>query len=219
MSFAVIRCLLADDHGLVREALAARLAAEPGIEVVAAVADAGLALQHAERERPDVVLLDIDMPGPSPFEAATRMRQLGAGIRVLFVSGFVNDGYIERALAVEAAGYLSKHEPPEVLIRAIRLIAAGSVYFSPQVQARIVVDTAGAHLSRARHSRIQLLTPREVEMLGYLARGFPKKQMARLAGISVKTVEQHCTHIMQKLDIHDRVELARFAIREGLTPA
>jgi len=211
-----IGVVLADDQALVREMLATRLAAEPDIEVVAAVGDAALVLAAVDQYRPRIVLLDIDMPGLPPFDAAILVRKRHPETSVLFLSGFVNDRYIARALEVEAAGFVSKAEPPDAVVRAVRKVAGGGHYFSPDVQGRIVVDRQGLRLGRARGTRIDLLTQRELEMLTYLARGYSRKEMARLAGISVKTVEQHCGHVSDKLDIHDRVELARFAIREGL---
>lgn len=208
--------LIADDHALVRDMLAQHLEREPGISLVGATADAGEALALVEREKPDVVVLDIDMPGLSAFEAARKIAGVAPHARVVFLSGYLNDAYIEQALALEVGGYISKAEPVDAIVRAIRKVAGGSLYFSPQVQQRIVVDGNGVRLRSGQHARLQLLTPRELEILGYLAKGLAKKEMARLADISVKTVDQHCTHIMEKLDIHDRVELAHFAIREGL---
>jgi DNA-binding NarL/FixJ family response regulator len=208
--------LIADDHALVRDMLAQHLEREPGISLVGATADAGEALALAEHEKPDVVVLDIDMPGLSAFEAARKIASSAPRARIVFLSGYLNDAYIEQALALEAGGYISKSEPVDAIVRAIRKVAGGSLYFSPQVQQRIVVDGNGVRLRSGPHARLQLLTPREMEILGYLAKGLAKKEMARLADISVKTVDQHCTHIMEKLDIHDRVELAHFAIREGL---
>lgn len=211
-----VTILLADDHGLIREMLRQRLEDELDMTVVATVGDGHAALKETLALRPDVVLLDIDMPGLSAFDAARTIREQLPATRIVFLSAFFHDRYIEQALAVEAAGYVTKREPPESVIKAIRTVVGGRVYFSGDVQARIVVDTGGARLARTLHTRVDLLTLREREVLSYIARGMAKKNIARTLGISVKTVEQHCTHIMDKLEIHDRVELARFAIREGL---
>ncbi len=212
-----ISVLLADDHTLVREMLVERLDSEADIEVVASVSDAGEALQAAIEKQPQVLLLDIDMPGRSPFEVAAEIRKSLPSSRVIFLSAHMNDQYIEQALECEAAGYLTKDEPTARLIDAIRAVARGSTHFSSAVSERIVIDEHGAHLSRDHLTRLKLLTQRELEVLGHLAQGLPKKTIARLMGISVKTVEKHCDHVMEKLDIHDRVQLARFAIREGLS--
>lgn len=105
------------------------------------------------------------------------------------------------------------------MIKAIRKVAAGLAYFSPQIQARIVVDSAGARLTHPQRSRVSTLTHRELEVLRYIARGMAKKEIARTMHISANTVSRHTTNLMTKLDIHDRVELARYAIREGLADA
>lgn len=211
-----ISVLLADDHSLVRDMLAARLEAESDLTVVAAVSNGQQAVDKAAEHGPDVVLLDIDMPGLLAFEAARSIKQSNPQIRVIFLSAFFHDHYIEQALEVEASGYITKSEPPESVMLGIRTVTAGTVYFSPQVQARLVVSSSGVRLGQVPRTRANLLTARELEILRYLARGMAKKEIARTTGISVKTVEQHTTHVMDKLDIHDRVELARFAIREGL---
>jgi DNA-binding NarL/FixJ family response regulator len=211
-----IRVLLADDHGLVRDMLGQRLGAESDLTVVAAVADAEQALAQARLLEPDVVVLDIDMPGLSAFDAAKAIRSVLPEVRILFLSAFFEDRYIEQALAVEASGYLAKTEAADSVLDAIRAACRGRTYFSPEVKARIVVDAAGARLAVGPQTRASLLTAREADILGYIARGMSKKEIARSLDISVKTVEQHTAHIMDKLDIHDRVELARYAFREGL---
>jgi len=214
-----ISLLLVDDHALMREALAARLSAETDMEIVGIVGTADEALAEVERVHPDVVLMDIDMPGVTCFDAARTIRARFPRTRVVFLSAFCHDHYIEQALAVQAAGYLTKTEPLDTVIRAVRSVACGGSYFSPQVQARIVVDTSGTHLARRQRSRISTLTPRELQVLRYIARGLSQKEIASLMQVSPKTVHCHGANLMTKLDIHDRVELARFAIREGLTEA
>jgi len=211
-----ISVLLADDHSLVRDMLAARVEAESDLTVVAAVSNGQEAVEKAAEHGPEVVLLDIDMPGLSAFKAARRIKESSPQTRVIFLSAFFHDHYIEQALEIEASGYITKSEPPESVMRGIRTVTAGAVYFSPEVQARLVVGPSGVRLGQVPRTRANLLTARELEILRYLARGMAKKEIARTTGISVKTVEQHTTHLMDKLDIHDRVELARFAIREGL---
>jgi len=215
----VISLLLADDHALVRDMLRQQLDCESDMRVVDQVDNAQAAVTRTLALRPDVLLLDIDMPGLSPFAAAGIIKRQCPETRILFLSAFFHDHYIAQALAVEAAGYVTKNEPLASVLHAIRRVTKGMVYFSQEVQARIVVDSSGARLARAPESRISLLTEREIQILGYIARGLPKKEIASLLNLSIKTVDQHASHIMEKLDIHDRVELARFAIREGLVEA
>jgi DNA-binding NarL/FixJ family response regulator len=213
-----ISILLVDDHALLRDTLQDRLQKEPDMVVVATASDAGAAADLVAEHRPDVVIMDIDMPGQSCFDAARRIKQATPDTNIIFLSAFFHDSYIESALAAQATGYITKDEPPEVIVAAIRRAAAQLAYFSPRVQSRIVVDERGVHLAGGR-SRASLLTARELEVLRYLARGLPKKEIASTMDLSVKTVSRHTENLMEKLDIHDRVELARFAIREGLAEA
>jgi DNA-binding NarL/FixJ family response regulator len=208
-----------DDHSLVRRTLRDRLENEADLRVVADVPDADAALEQVKEHRPDVILLDIDMPGTISFEAARTIRTHYPGTKIIFLSAFFNDRYIEQALAMEAAGYITKSEPPEKVIEGIRQVMAGATYYSPDVQSRLVVDSKGVHLGRDKQSRLSTLTPREMEVLRYIAKGLPKKQIATTMHVSLSTVDAHCARLMNKLDIHDRVELTLFAIREGLAEA
>ncbi len=213
-----VTVVLADDHVLVREMLQSWLAAE-GIGVVGCSGTTDEALTLVAEHQPDVLVLDIELPGRSAFTAAREAVDVSPATRVLFLSAFVHDGYVRQALACEASGYLTKSEPPEVLVEAIRRVAEGGTRFSPEVLDRIVVDAHGARLMSGDVVRIELLTAREREVLAYVGRGLHHKQIARRMGLSVKTVQTHIANVMDKLDIHDRVDLARFAIREGLIEA
>jgi len=204
---------------MVRRLLGGRLEAEPDMTVAASVGNADEAIAEAIRLQPDIILMDIDMPGPSCFEAAGTIRRQLPDTRIIFLSAFFHDRYIEQAMAVQAWGYITKNEPEGSVLEAIRKVSAGVAYFSPEVKARIVVDSQGARLASRARSRVSTLTERETEVLRYLARGMAKKEIARTMHISVNTVNRHATSLMSKLDIHDRVELARYAIREGLAEA
>ncbi len=214
-----IRVLLVDDHGLVRESVRCFLDAEPEITVVATAADAKEAIAIAGENDLDVVLMDIDMPGLDCFDAANRIRSQSSSVEVVFLSAFFHDLYIERALAVKAAGYLTKSEPPSKVVEAIRQVARGRVYFSPEISDRIVEDSSGVRLAKSPRTRGSMLSPREIEVIRYIARGLSKKDIAGIMSLSVKTIEGHTHNIMRKLDLHNRVELTRFAIREGLAEA
>ena len=210
------RIILADDHAILRDMLAERLDLEPDFEIVAALPDADQALAVVRAQPVDLLVLDIDMPGLSPFAAARQVREECPATRVVFLSAYLRDSYLAQALAVEAAGYLVKEDAPEAIVDGLRRAARGRIAFSPAVRARMASHREGVELSDAPAGRLSLLTPRELEVLRYLASGLSRKELARTMRISTKTVEQHCDHLMQKLGIHDRVELARFAIREGL---
>ena len=216
---APISILLADDHSMVRRLLGQRLEAESDMTVVAIVGNADEATSEAIRLKPNIILMDIDMPGLSCFEAAATIRRQCPDSRLIFLSAFFHDRYIEQAIAVKAWGYITKSEPEDSVLEAIRKVSAGIAYFSPEVKARIVVDSHEARLASYARSRASTLTEREMEVLRYLARGMAKKEIARTMHISVNTVNRHTTSLMSKLDIHDRVELARYAIREGLAEA
>jgi len=211
-----ISVVLADDHAMVRKTLRDRLARENDLEIVADVGDADEAIAKVVEHQPDVLLLDIDMPGMLCFRAAEVIGVRCPATRIIFLSGFLSDRYIEQALAVRASGYLTKGESPESIIEAIRKVASGVSYYSPEVQSRIVLDSRGARLAEKPRTRSATLTPREGEVIRYIARGLSKKEIATTMHISLKTVEVHTNNLMKKLDIHDRVELARYAIREGL---
>ena len=214
-----ISVLLADDHALVLRMLRDRLNGEEDITVVAAVANASEAVAEAIRLKPQVVVMDIDMPGMTCFEGARTIHAACPGTRTMFLSSFSNDAYIDQALAVEAAGYLTKSEPPEEVIDAIRAVVAGHRRFSAEVESRILVEEDGLRLAKKRRSRASTLSPRELEVLRYIARGMSQEEIARTVHRSAKTIHTHAIKIMKKLGIHDRVELARFAIREGLAEA
>ena len=208
--------LIADDHDLLRDMLARRLGEEPDLQVIGAVADASTALADSLKRKPDLVLMDIDMPGLSVFEAARRIKDQLPQTRVVFLSAYVRDGFISQALEVHASGYLTKGQNAEDLLVGIRKVLHGGTCFASEVQSRLEIGTAGVALAPKRRCRLELLTSREKQVLSYLARGMSKKAIARVDGTSVKTIDHHCQHLMEKLDLHDRVELTRFAIREGL---
>ncbi|MDP6519029.1 MAG: response regulator transcription factor [Planctomycetota bacterium] len=214
-----IRILLVDDHELVRSALSGQLSTQPDFDIVGEAADAQAAIAGASEHRPDVLLMDIDMPGMICFDAARRIVSRFPETKIIFVSAFFHDHYIDQALKVRARGYLRKSEPIAQLMAAIREVAAGGVWFSEEVSARIVVGEGSAALDTATLTCVSTLSDREVEVLRYLARGMSKKQVAATMHLSPKTIDNHTCRIMNKLDIHDRVELARFAIREGLAEA
>lgn len=206
--------LLVDDHALLRDMFQDQLGAR-GFDVVT-TGDTEEAVALAVETRPDVVVLDIEMPGRSTFDIARLLQTASPGTKVVFLSAFVRDAYIEQALAARASGYLCKCEPLDEIVRGIEAAAQGGTYFAREVLRRIVIDGSHARLADPPATRSSLLTDREREVLRHVARGRSQRQVAQLLGISVKTVQHHLASIMDKLEIHDRVELAHFAIREGI---
>lgn len=211
-----IRVLLVDDHSLVREGVGSMLEREPDFEIAGLGQDADEAISQAIATRPDVVVMDIDMPGLSCFEAIQIIRSRVPEVRFLLVTAYVHDEHIEQALRVKASGFISKTEGIQALAQAVRDVAAGKVHFSPELMHRLVFEGDTISLDKPPKSRLSTLTPRERELLRVLARGLSLKEAARVMGVSYKTADKQKATLMAKLDIHNRVELARFAIREGL---
>ncbi len=208
--------IIVDDHAMMRSLIARRLSDEFDMSVVECVADANAGVSMVARYMPNIVLMDIDMPGRSCFDAAAEMVRLSPLTRVVFLSAFCHDRYVEQAVRVRAWGYVTKSEPEETVVKAVREVASGTAYFSPDVRARFVVDRNGAKLVAERHVRGSDLTHRELEILRHIAMGMSRKQTAHAMHISSHTVANHTAHIMNKLGLRDRVELARYAIREGI---
>ncbi len=215
-----ISVLLVDDHELMRQGVSTYIESAPDMELTRAVGSAADAILECKNLRPDVVLMDVDMPGKNPFEAAGEIRKLRPEIHIIFSSAFSNDRYIENALALSASGYVTKSDSPKALMEAIRSAISGAAYYSPEVRSRLVANPhMPGRLMLAKNPSVAALSNREIEILRYLARGLSKKEIAYFLSVSVNTVDNHTSHIMTKLKIHDRVELARFAIREGLVDA
>ncbi len=211
--------LLVDDHAMLRRMLAHRLGEEVDLRVVGSVSNAEAAITEAARLKPDIILMDIEMPGLTCFEAVRTIQVCSPESRVIFLSAFFHDRYIEQALAVRAWGYIVKSESEDVVVAAIRRVVSDLPYYSPEVQARLVIEGGAAKLTHASTSRASTLSDRELEVLRYLVRGMARKEIARTMHISGHTVNRHITNLMDKIGIRDRLELARYAIREGLAEA
>ena len=212
-----LKILLADDHALLVESIADRLGREADFEVVARVHNTDDAVQVARDTQPDVVLMDIDLPGQASFDAAREIKEHNPETHIIYLSAFSSDRYIEDALQSGCSGYLTKDESMEVVIMAIRSAATNGAYYSPKVRERLVVDPEkGLTLEGSGATKASSLTARELEVCRYLAQGMSKKEIATQLSRSIKTVDKHVENLMRKLEIHDRVELARYAIREGL---
>lgn len=212
-----IRIVLVDDHRILLESLAARIGREPDLQVEAATSDAEAALETVAESQPEVLLLDIDLPGTGPFDVLARVSAVSAETKTVFLSGYLSDALLERALKLNASGYVLKGEPVSFLLDAIRRVAEGELCFSREVEERLVFDPISKRQVIRNQSRLASLTNRQLEVLRLLAKGQSVKQVAQTMHLSEKSIDSHKYRLMNKLDIHDRVELARFAIREGLT--
>ena len=209
-----IRIVIADDHNLVRAGLVALLNSIDGVTVVAQAGDGREALETIERERPDIALLDIAMPLLNGMEVAARVAKEIPGVRVLMLSTYVNEEYVLRALRAGAAGYLVKGADTPELEIALRALMRGESYLSPAVSKPLISDYAKRIGGEA--GKLELLTPRQREILQLIAEGHSTRDIAQQLKISVKTVETHRAVVMERLDIHDVPNLVRFAIRTGL---
>jgi len=211
-----IRILLADDHAILRRGLRALLEREPDMEVVGESSDGRDTLKSVEELRPDVVVLDITMPNLNGIEAARQILAKGSETAVLILSMHSDEGYVLRALRAGARGYLLKDAVEGELIQAIRAVAGGKAYFSPEVSRLLVEDYVQGMQQRGLQDSHELLTTREREVLQLLAEGKTSKDIASMLALSVYTVDTHKSNLMQKLSLHSMAELILYSVRKGI---
>jgi len=218
MSFSAkkIRILLVDDHELVRAGLRRLLDDQPDMRVVGEVGNGRAALELIEREHADVVVMDIGMPDLNGIEATRQITAGGSSARVLCLSMHTSKKLIRAMLEAGAAGYLVKGSAPRELVEAVRVVFAGDMYVSPLV-ARAVVEEFVLRDRAPAHGPFEDLSDREREVLQLIAEGLNSKDVASRLGVSQNTALAHRKHIMEKLKLHTDVELARYALQEGLT--
>jgi two-component system, NarL family, response regulator NreC len=207
-----IRVLIVDDHAVVRTGLRRVLDAEPDIETVAEAPDAERAVFEAIESKPDVVLLDVMMPGKTGIEALPSILQAVPAAHVLVLSMQDDPRYVREAFAAGASGYVLKEAADTEVVGAVRAVAAGEQYVHPALGARLVAADAEAR----RRADADPLSEREREILRLLALGHTNQEIASMLYISVRTAETHRAHIMQKLRLSSRAELVRYALAEGL---
>ena len=206
---------IADDHTFIREALRSVLAAEDSIRVVGEADNGRKAVEMAVAENPDVILMDIGMPRLNGLEAARQIRQSAPGVRVILLTAFGNDQYIQQVMESDIDAYILKDSPSNLVMHAIHEVAEGRKFFSPAISHRIRkigVEVPGDNGGKAAVK----LTSREIEVLQLIAEGAANKQIAGELGISIKTVEKHRQNLMDKLHIHETASLTRYAISSGV---
>jgi DNA-binding NarL/FixJ family response regulator len=211
-----LRILLVDDHTLVRAGLRALVSGLPNVDTVLEAGDGDEALKLLETETPDIILTDIQMPKLSGLEIVSRVQQSKSKTRVIVVSMYANEEYILRALKNGALGYLLKDAPSNELELAIRAAMLGERYLDSRLAPKV-----NDYLRRAALAQdpLESLTPRQREVLQLVVQGYSNKDMAKMLGLSIKTVEAHRAQLMETLNIHDVTGLVRFAIRNGLINA
>ncbi|MCX4232623.1 response regulator [Streptomyces ortus] len=208
-----IKVLLVDDHQVVRRGLRTFLEVQEDIEVVGEASDGAEGVARAEELKPDVVLMDVKMPGMDGVEALRRLRELDNPARVLVVTSFTEQRTVIPALRAGAAGYVYKDVDPDALAGAIRSVHAGHILLQSEV-ADALLSQEGVNYSQGRGSS---LTEREREVLGLIADGRSNREIARALVLSEKTVKTHVSNILMKLDLSDRTQAALWAVRHGVT--
>ena len=212
-----IRVILADDHTLVRAGIRALLEKLPGVEVMGEASDGREVLNLVKLHRPDVVLMDIAMPGLNGLEAAARMAKEFPDVRVIILSMHHNEEYVWRALKAGAAGYLLKKAATTELETALQRVAHGEIYLSREISTRLPKNFLLDGIAN-RKSPLEQLTGRQREILQLIAEGQNTKGIAEILKVSPKTVEYHRMKLMGCLNVHDIPGLVRFALRVGLLP-
>lgn len=216
MSEDGLRVIIADDHAVVRQGIRAVLEEVDGLEVVAEAEDGLQALALIEEHRPDVVVLDVTMPGKTGLEVAKELRDAGSGVRVLILSMHDEPEYVLEAVRAGADGYVLKDMAPAELRAAVLSIHEGKESFSGRVTHQLSVGLRKELEDEQQRSRISSLTPRETEVLTLVARGHTNRGIAEELGISPRTVETHRERVMAKLRIRSVAGLTRFVMEQGL---
>jgi len=216
---ARIRVLVVDDHTVVRAGIRLLLESETDIEVVGEAEDGQEAMNKAQHLAPDVVLMDLAMAGMSGLEATRRITRQWPDIRVLVLTMHDNDEYFFQALKAGASGYLLKESSPDELVAALRAVHKGGVFIYPSLASRLLDDYLQRVDAGEATKGLSELTTREQEILRLIAEGKTGREIAGALHISPKTVDRHRANMMRKLDLHNRAELIRYAIRKGLIEA
>lgn len=210
-----IRLLLVDDHEIVRAGLRMLFSAEPEVEIIGEASSGEEAVSAVQDLAPDVVLMDVAMPGIGGVEATRRIKANHPQVAVLALTMHEDEEYFFEMLAAGASGYVPKRAAPDDLMSAIHIVRQGDVYIYPSLARLLVKDFLHRSEASGPETREEL-TPREQEVLTYIAEGFSNREIADVLVISVKTVDRHRENLMRKLQLHNRVELVKYAIEKGL---
>lgn len=220
MSESKIRLLLADDHAVFRSGLRLLLSEQPDMEVVGEAADGEEAIQKTKELNPDILLLDITMPGMGGLEALDRIKKERPQVKIVMLTMHDDESYMERIMTSGGSGYVVKKAADTEVIQAIRVVHQGGVYLHPTMTRALVNQLQRKAHAQERQSHLESkLSEREREVLKLIAQGYTNKEIADMIFLSVKTVETHKAHIMDKLELRSRAELVRYALDNGLLKA
>ena len=212
-----IKLMLADDHAVVRSGLRMLLEAQPDMEIVGETENGLETVMRAQAIKPDIILMDVEMPGMNGIEATREIKLILPETAVLALTMYEDEQYFFEMLKVGASGYVPKRAAPDELVNAIRTVYRGGVYLYPSLAAHLVQDYLQKDEAAADDDRPQNdLTPREIEVLTLIAEGFTNAEIAQELVISIKTVDRHRENIMRKLNMHNRIDLVKYAIKKGL---
>jgi DNA-binding NarL/FixJ family response regulator len=215
----MIELVIADDQQLVRSGFGMIIGAEPDMSVIGEATDGAEAVRLAKSLRPDIVLMDVQMPGTDGLEATAEITAMDDGPRVIILTTFERDDYVFTALRNGASGFLLKNAPPETLIEAIRTVASGDALLAPSVTRRLVEEFARRPSGPARSDAADGLTDREREVLVLLARGSTNAEIAEELFVGEATVKTHVSNVLTKLGLRDRVQAVVFAYENGVVTA
>ena len=211
-----IRVLIADDHGLMREGVKALLRATDDIEVVGEAEDGDEAIREVRRLDPEVVLMDVAMPGLGGLEATLAIRKEKPEVKILVLTQYDDREYVSRFLKAGVAGYVLKRAAASELVSAIRAVHRGGLVLDPEIARDVMSEQGKPPSASATEDPYETLTDREKQVLKLVAEGSSNKEIAETLDISVKTAMAHREHLMEKLDVHSRTELIKFALRRGV---
>lgn len=212
------KVLLVDDHAILRDGLRMVLEAQPGITVIGEAENGRQALDMVEDLHPDVVVMDIAMPQMNGAEATRQIKRRFPSTRVLILTMHENQQYLMQIINAGAIGCVLKRSAGAELVTAVRAAARGESYFSPSMASMLLEDYR-VRLSHEQDDDVGMFTEREREVLQLVAEGKTNKEIADILTVSIKTVQTHRAHIMEKLDAHDRTDLVRYAMRKGIIPS
>lgn len=211
-----IRVIVADDHTILREGVCSLLALQSDIEVVGEASDGAEALELLGRAAVDVVIMDMVMPRMNGLEATREIKRRWPGVKILILSMYDDDAYVQQVIQAGASGYVLKRVATEDLVQAIREVHSGASFLYPPIAAKLIDDYRRVISGDAPPGTVGVLTPREQEVLRLIAEGNTNQDIADILGLSRKTVESHRGNIMRKLQLHDVTDLVKYAIRKGV---